>query len=71
LHGTKACRPTGEGEAQERVMGYGFGFYRDHITGTCGLYFGFGQVQFRRWAAAICLLKREDGYNRHWFTVGF
>jgi hypothetical protein len=49
-------------------MGYGFGFYRH------GMWFGFGQVRFRRWAVDICLLRMAHdvypgGYNRHWFTV--
>ena len=51
-------------------MSYGFGFYRH------GAWFGFGQIQFRRWAIDLCLLKSTfggqypDGYSRYWLTFG-
>ena len=45
-------------------MKYGFGLYRH------GAWFGVGQIRFRRWAVDVCLLKRADGYNKLWVTVG-
>jgi hypothetical protein len=42
---------------------YGVGFYR------YGMWFGFGQVRFRRWVVDICLFKRADGYNKLWLTL--
>jgi hypothetical protein len=52
------------------MTGYGFGFYR------YGLWFGFGQIRFRRWAVDLCLFTHlwdqypENGYIKYWFTVG-
>lgn len=46
--------------------GYGFGFYR------YGVWFGFGQIQLRRWGFDLCFLKKRiDGelYNRFWFST--
>ncbi|KKK91852.1 hypothetical protein LCGC14_2708770 [marine sediment metagenome] len=45
-------------------MRYGFGLYPH------GVWFGFGQIQFRRRAIDLCLFKRVDGYNKLWLTVG-
>ncbi len=52
-------------------MGYGFGLYHDPAIESVGVWFGFGQIQLTRWQVHLCLLKREDGYNRHWFTLGW
>lgn len=50
------------------MFGYGLGFYR------WGMWFGFGQIRFCRWAIDLCLFKRAiegaEPYNRYWFTVG-
>ncbi len=54
-----------------KITGYGLGLYR------YGVWFGFGQIQFRRWAVDLCLFKRpvilggrEVNYSKYWLTVG-
>ncbi len=62
-------------------IGYGFGFYRcpggpagSRVSGVWGMWFGFGQIQFRRWGVDICLLMKNipgyGRYNRFWFSLG-
>lgn len=50
-------------------MSYGFGLYRR--DGSCGIWFGFGQLNFCPWMIDLCLLKLPSGHYKHWFTVGW
>ena len=47
-------------------IGYGLGFYRH------GMWFGFGQIQFRKWGFDVCFLKKRiatERYNRFWLST--
>ena len=56
---------------------YGFGFYRSHSTNSVGVWFGVGQLDFRKWMVSLNWGNKpfESGgqminYPRHWWSIG-